>query len=62
MVKTVTADRYFPATIFPTDTGAVRMSWSVFCLRSSLSMRMVRIGTVISRRKTMLYMVLAMLA
>ena len=36
---------------FSTDTGAVRSSWSVFCLRSSARTLMVRIGTLIRNTK-----------
>ena len=51
IAKIVTSARYFPKTIFSTDTGAVRSSWSVFCLRSSARTLMVRIGTLIRNTK-----------
>ena len=51
IAKMVTRARYLPITIFPTETGAVRRSWSVFCFRSSARVLMVRIGTLIRNTK-----------
>ena len=48
MVNTKAIARYFPNTTFPTDTGAVRINWSVLLWRSSAKLRIVSIGTVIS--------------
>ena len=48
MVNTKAIARYFPNTTFPTDTGAVKINWSVLLWRSSAKLRIVSTGTVIS--------------
>ena len=50
MAKTVTNAKNLPMTIPPTDTGAVRISWSDLLLRSSARLLMVRTGTVIKHK------------
>lgn len=52
MRKTVTMARYFPRTICPRDTGAVKRSWSVRLFLSSEKLFMVRTGMAISRMNT----------
>lgn len=51
--KTVTMDRYLARTIFGTETGAVRSSWSVFVFLSSAKLLMVRTGMPIITIVTM---------
>ena len=44
IVYSVRAARYFPMTMPPMETGAVRSPCSVFCFFSSLNKRMVSTG------------------
>jgi hypothetical protein len=51
IAKMVRSAKYLPNTIFPTETGAVRISWSVLLCRSSASIRIVSTGTEIKNTK-----------
>ena len=55
MAKIVVSAINFPITIFPTETGAVRINWSVLSLLSSAIIFIVRIGTVNTRIKRLWY-------
>ena len=55
MVNTVPVARYFARTTFSTDTGEVKISWSVLFFRSSARVRIVRIGTVTRNRNAVSY-------
>ena len=51
MAKIVISARNLPKIIPPTDTGAVKINWSVLLRLSSAIIRMERIGTVIRKTK-----------
>ncbi|OLA84016.1 MAG: hypothetical protein BHW44_10250 [Roseburia sp. 40_7] len=47
--------KYFAAMIFPTDTGEVKINWSVLLFCSSARLRIVRIGTVIKNKNVIAF-------
>ena len=51
----VTNAKNLPTTVFPTEIGDVKISWSVLSLRSSATIFIVRIGIVNTKISNALY-------